>query len=384
LRRFKKLTLTVIMALLVSTFVASPALADHPDTPFDCATGNQGPTSTTGIFTARFINEKDLINAGYEVYASTSCSGDALIPRMIKTIAERAFQASPELTGVKFVESGALRYIGPNAFFQHPSLREITMSRNITSISDSAFAYADKLTSVTFLGNAPTIVRDVSSSALAFRGTGANSTAYISATATGFGDGPTWEGLTIVREGVAQATAPSAPSAPSAPYSGPLPTNYSDRNPSIGGEVTISGPRLNLVTSCTIDGVSVSISNQSADSFTIIVPEGLAPGLKDLVMTGSFGKMTAQGAFTVEAKSTELPLDTAKTNSGTFNGYVAVYARGYKGKTLSWKIAGKWFTTAITSDYQIFQRRTVAVGLDVNVHLYLNGEKESTRTVTTR
>ena len=52
--------------------------------------------------------------------------------------------------------------------------------------------------------------------------------------------------------------------------------------------------------------------------------------------------------------------------------------RAIRGKTLSWKIAGKWFKTTITSDYQVFQRRTAAVGLDVNVHLYIDGEKQTT------
>jgi hypothetical protein len=171
----------------------------------------------------------------------------------------------------------------------------------------------------------------------------------------------------------------SAPAAPTpttpAPYTGPLPINYSDRTPLIGAEVTISGLRLNLVTSCTVDGVDVEISNKSADSFVIVIPEGLESGLKDLVMFGPFGKLTAQDAFTVV---------TAKTNAGSFDHNIAVYAKGHKGRTLSWKIAGKWFKTTITSDYQVFRRKTVAVGLDVYVHLYLDGEKQLTKTVTTR
>jgi hypothetical protein len=75
-----------------------------------------------------------------------------------------------------------------------------------------------------------------------------------------------------------------------------------------------------------------------------------------------------------------------KLNSGSFNGYVAVYAKGYKGATLSWKIAGKWFTTEVESDYVVFQRKTVAVGLDVNVELYINGVKPAafTKTVATK
>ena len=182
-------------------------------------------------------------------------------------------------------------------------------------------------------------------------------------------------------------TVSSTPSATSAPYTGPLLNTYSDRNPSIGDEVTISGLRLNLVTSCTIDGVTAVMSNQSADSFTIVIPEGVASGLKDLVMTGPAGKLTAQGAVTVQesipAIIDEVPV-SSKVNAGSFNGYVAVYAKGHKGKTLSWKIAGKWFKTTITSDYQVFQRRTAAVGLDVDVHLYIKGQKQLTKTVTTR
>ena len=172
-----------------------------------------------------------------------------------------------------------------------------------------------------------------------------------------------------------------------APYSGPLPTNYSDRTPSIGDEVIISGLRLNLVTSLTIDGVTAVISNQSADSFTIMIPEGVTSGLKDLVMTGPAGKLTAQGAVTIQESIPAIINEAAvssKVNAGSFNGYVAVYAKGHKGKTLSWKIAGKWFKTTITSDYQVFQRRTAAVGLDVDVHLYINGEKQLRKQISTR
>ena len=172
-----------------------------------------------------------------------------------------------------------------------------------------------------------------------------------------------------------------------APYTGSLPTGYSNTTPSIGDEVVVSGLRLNLVTSLTIDGVTAVMSNQSADSFTIVIPEGVTSGLKDLVMTGPAGKLTAQGALTVQESIPTIineALVSSKVNAGSFNGYVAVYAKGHKGKTLSWKIAGKWFKTTITSDYQVFQRRTAAVGLDVNVHLYINSEKQTTKTVRTR
>ena len=73
-----------------------------------------------------------------------------------------------------------------------------------------------------------------------------------------------------------------------------------------------------------------------------------------------------------------------KVNAGSFNGYIAVYAKGHKGKTLSWKIAGKWFKTTVTSDYQVFQRKTAAIGLNVKVDLYVGGKRELSKTVLTR
>ena len=168
------------------------------------------------------------------------------------------------------------------------------------------------------------------------------------------------------------------------PYSGPLPTNYSNRTPTVGGQVIISGLRLDLVASCTIDGLAAEVSGQTANNITIVIPEGLEPGLKNLVFTSSVGTLTAQGAFTVRTKKIATPMAREKTNAGSFLGYVAVYAKGHNGSTISWKIAGKWFKTTITSDYQVFQRKTVDVGADVNVDIYIDGVKQLSKVVTTR
>jgi subtilisin family serine protease len=60
-------------------------------------------------------------------------------------------------------------------------------------------------------------------------------------------------------------------------------------------------------------------------------------------------------------------------NVGTFNGKIVVYAKGYKGQTLSWRIAGKWQKVTVTKDFQAFDRLTSATGLTVTIDLYLNG-----------
>ena len=87
----------------------------------------------------------------------------------------------------------------------------------------------------------------------------------------------------------------------SAPYTGPLLTGYSDRTPQIGDEVVVTGLRLNLVTSCAIEGIEVAISNQSEGSFTILIPSGVEPGLKSLVIYSSAGALTVQDALNVSA-----------------------------------------------------------------------------------
>ena len=133
-----------------------------------------------------------------------------------------------------------------------------------------------------------------------------------------------------------------------APYSGPLLNTYSDRNTSIGDEVIISGLRLNLVISLTIDGVTAAISNKSLDSLTIVIPAGLEPGLKDLVITSSAGTLTVQDALTVSA--------TAEDSSEFAS---AVSAKG-------------WTKKLTDSSAKIYAKDVVGVG---KVQIFFNGKE---------
>ena len=187
------------------------------------------------------------------------------------------------------------------------------------------------------------------------------------------------------------APAPAPDSAvDSAPlqYFGPMPSQYSDRKPSIGDEVRITGKRLHLVDSVSFDGLSLAITDQAEESLTILIPESASLGLKDLVMTGAFGRLTVLSALTItnsleEDSSLNLAIET-KVNVGSLDGRIAVYTKGLKGKTLSWKIAGKWRKTVIESDYQVFQRRTLYAGRDVKADLYIDGEKQLATSITTK
>ncbi|CAB4578191.1 unannotated protein [freshwater metagenome] len=73
-------------------------------------------------------------------------------------------------------------------------------------------------------------------------------------------------------------------------------------------------------------------------------------------------------------------------NIGTFNGKIVVYARGYTGSTLSWRIAGRWQRVTVTQDFQAFDRPTRAIGADVTVQIHVDGSAAPvfTKTVRTR
>lgn len=75
---------------------------------------------------------------------------------------------------------------------------------------------------------------------------------------------------------------------------------------------------------------------------------------------------------------------TGKVNVGSFNGKLVVYAAGLNGRTISWKVAGKWGKQVATSDYVRFDRPVGAAGLNVIVEIYVDGQRMLTKTVLTR
>jgi len=80
--------------------------------------------------------------------------------------------------------------------------------------------------------------------------------------------------------------------------------------------------------------------------------------------------------------SAAAPAD-AKLTVGSFKGYVAIYAKGYAGKKLSAKVAGKWLTVASLSDFQRVVRNTGA-GYTIKVDLYIDGSLVKSETITTK
>ena len=73
-----------------------------------------------------------------------------------------------------------------------------------------------------------------------------------------------------------------------------------------------------------------------------------------------------------------------KVNVGSFKGYVALYAKGYKGQKMTAIVAGKWIKVdSLASDFERVVRYTGA-GYDIVTTIYIDGAKVETFNVTTK
>ena len=86
---------------------------------------------------------------------------------------------------------------------------------------------------------------------------------------------------------------------------------------------------------------------------------------------------------TVTIGSAPVVSDT-KVNVGSFKGYVALYAKGYKGKKMSAIVAGKWIVVAsLATDFERVVRYTGA-GYDIVTTIYIDGVSVQSFNVTTK
>ena len=100
------------------------------------------------------------------------------IPNSVTSIGERAFYGCTGLTWV--VIPNSVKSIGANAFSVCTGLKGVTIGNSVKSIGEGAFSYS-YLTSVYFMGNAPTVGPNV------FSAIGNNVTVYYIAGKTGWG-----------------------------------------------------------------------------------------------------------------------------------------------------------------------------------------------------
>ena len=158
-------------------------------------------------------------------------------------------------------------------------------------------------------------------------------------------NGDDWVQLIIpaaLNYAVQLADSVAAPQVPAAPYGGPLPTAISSATASGGESVSLAGKRLQSITRVTIDGIEAEILELTRSNCVIQLPEGLTPGLKDLVIYSANGKLTYLRAIEVLAKEAAPTPPAQKVNALAFKGFVVIYALNYEGQRLSAKIGDDW------------------------------------------
>jgi hypothetical protein len=109
-----------------------------------------------------------------------------------------------------------------------------------------------------------------------------------------------------------------------------------------------------------------------------------------VVITATHGSNTAATTDDVTATATIMVgvVESAtKVTVGTFSGYTAVFVKGYEGKKLSVKLAGKWSVVPSIVDssagYYLFKQNT-GVGYTADVVVYIDGVEVKRQTVVTK
>jgi len=120
-------------------------------------------------------------------------------------------------------------------------------------------------------------------------------------------------------------------------------------------------------------------SNDTSDAAIVVGYDKNGDGDLLDVLTGDLS-----ASWTVDVNPVAAPAADTKVNAGSFKGYVAVYAKGYKGQRLSAKVGKDWvIVPALASDFVRVVEYTGA-GVDVAVRIYIDRVLVDTINLTTK
>jgi hypothetical protein len=116
------------------------------------------------------------------------------------------------------------------------------------------------------------------------------------------------------------------------------------------------------------------MGSKDSGSATVSATYGAANGSISAADTALNIDIKATTTVTVGVAAVDDVSDT-KVNVGTFKGYVALYAKGYKGQKFSAIVAGKWIVVpTLASDFERVVRFTGA-GYTITTKIYIDGEQ---------
>jgi hypothetical protein len=198
-----------------------------------------------------------------------------------------------------------------------------------------------------------------------------------------FGGGAT-ASLGNISQAIAQAADPTPTqiSIRDVPYYGPVNLQIDPRGLA-NGTANATGSNLDTVTTVSVNGSPTTFNLNPDGTITFDIPD-LPAGRYQVTFFVQINNVNLVSTIEITGRATSAESEEKILNAGTFDRYVAVYAKGYAGSTLTWKIAGKWFKTELTENYQVFQRPTIYRNYAINVELYIDGEKLFQKNVLTK
>ena len=99
-------------------------------------------------------------------------------------------------------------------------------------------------------------------------------------------------------------------------YRGPIIQHYSKQIVEKGNEVKVDGKRLAGLQSAYVNGIECVVTQSADNTFTITMPEGVAPGVYDLVLHGTFGIFTDKDSLTFVRSSVATKVNLSKVFMG--------------------------------------------------------------------
>jgi subtilisin family serine protease len=98
----------------------------------------------------------------------------------------------------------------------------------------------------------------------------------------------------------------------------------------------------------------------------------------------------AYEALVNDTPSPNNPVESAeqKVTIGTFNGYVAIFTKGYEGRRMTAKVAGRWLKVdpieLVPGQSYSLTKRNTGAGYDIKVEVYIDGVLKAEDSVLTR
>jgi hypothetical protein len=177
-----------------------------------------------------------------------------------------------------------------------------------------------------------------------------------------------------------------SPAAPSVPYLGPVNLALVSSAPCAGGQVELSGERLETIEGVSVDGKSVDFELLENGNLRYSLKD-MVPGTYQVRYTVPVSGLVLTSQITVQTCAGEADTNEGlgKVNVGSFNGKLVVYALGLDQSRITWKVGGIWGQDfAEGNTLNRFDRLTPRRGVTVTVDIFVDGKRQLTKSVLTR